>query len=189
MEDAFERRALLLHLGHVLQLIGRLDEMTPAPATIGELIALNPILENEPLLARLLPALPADEFRARALHAFCLWPQWLLEDPLDRNALAASVRDHLFGDNPRGWRAYASGLRGDVAWFGVNLSGRPRSRRAKVAAPPPAPDDFEARDALAERGVGQDVERGLGAARHYPESVEGLKPHHEGRADEQRIVQ
>lgn len=186
MEDTLERRALLLHLGRVLQLIVRLGETTSAPATIGEFIACNPILEDNPLLARLPATLLVDEFRTRALRAFCLWPQWLLEDPLDRNALAESVHDHLFSDTPRGWRAYASALHAEVAWFGVSPSGRRRPSRHVEAAPPLlAPDDF----GLADRGVTQDVERGLSTAGPYPESVEGLKPHREGRADEQRIVQ
>ncbi|EDZ97248.1 conserved hypothetical protein, partial [Burkholderia sp. H160] len=123
MEDALERRALLLHLGHVMKLIVRLDETGAVASTIGELIAQHPFLEREPLLKQLRPDLPIDEFRTHALQAFCLWPQQLLEAPLDRAALAASVHDHLFKDNPRGWQDYVIGLRGDVAWFDKKPAG------------------------------------------------------------------
>ncbi|MGF6440806.1 hypothetical protein [Paraburkholderia youngii] len=140
MEDALERRALLLHLGRVMQLIVRLDEMAPSAATIGELIARYPILADEPPLAQLRPDMPVDAFRTRALHAFCRWPQGLLDDPLDRVALAASVRASLFSDHPRGWRAYVVGLRRDVAWFDAKATKRRSPRRVADVAPP-LPDD------------------------------------------------
>jgi hypothetical protein len=189
MEDALERRALLLHLGRVMQLIVRLDEMAPSAATIGELIARNPILDDEPLLAQLRPDMPVEAFRAYALHAFCLWPQWLLDDPLDKDALAASVRTSLFSDNPRGWRAYVVGLRRDVAWFDVKAANR-RSSRGVAEVAPSVPDDVPpALDAPADRGIATDVERGFGAGGHPIESVEGSRRLDEGRADEQRVAQ
>lgn len=189
MEDAFERRALLLHLGRVMQLIVRLDETAPATATIGELIEQNPLLEDEPLLEQLRPDLSVDEFRTHALHAFCLWPRWLLEAPLDRAALAASVRDHLFRDNPRGWQAYVIGLRGDVAWFDAKPAGRRRpSRRVEAVALSFPDEEPPAFDGPATRGVAMDVERGFGAAGHHIESVEGSGPRDAGRQDEQRIA-
>lgn len=189
MEDALERRTLLLHLGRVMQLIVRLDETAPAAATLGELIAQNPFLEDEPLLGRLRPDLSVDEFRTRALHAFCLWPQWLLEAPLDRAALAASVRDHLFSDNPHGWHAYVSGLRGEVAWFDATPAGRRRpGRRGGDAATSFADDEPPVLDEPATRGGAIDVERGFGAAGHHIESVEASEPRDVDRRDEQRVA-
>lgn len=188
MEDALERRALLLHLGRVMQLIVRLDETAPAAATIGQLIAQNPLLEDEPLLEQLRPDLSVDEFRTQALHAFCLWPQWLLEAPLDRAALAASVRDHLFSDNPRGWQGYVSALRGDVAWFDAKPAGRRRpSRRVGGGATSFSDDEPPAFDEPAARGVAMDVERGSGGAGEHMENVEGSGPRDAGRPDEQRV--
>ncbi|WP_233859610.1 hypothetical protein [Paraburkholderia sp. HD33-4] len=188
MEDALERRALLLHLGRVMQLIVRLDEMAPGAPTIGELVARNPILDGEPLLAQLRPDMPVDAFRAQALHAFCLWPQWLLDDPLDRDALAASVRASLFDDNPRGWRAYVIGLRRDVAWFDARAAGRRASRRVGPVASSVPDDEQPALDAAADRGITSDVERGFGAAGDRIESVEGARRLDDDRADEQRIA-
>ncbi|CAB3638628.1 hypothetical protein LMG22037_00083 [Paraburkholderia phenoliruptrix] len=192
MEDALERRALLLHLGRVLQLIARLNEAAVSATNVEEVIGQNPILEEELLLAHLLPDLPLDEFRARALHAFCLWPQWLLEDPLDRGALSASVHDHLFKDNPQGWRAYVAGLRRDVAWFGIQPAKPGRASRRARAAPLPLDDAPAPAPAAAEpatRRTARDVERDLGAASEGIESVEGARPRNEGRADEQRVAQ
>jgi hypothetical protein len=155
-----------------MQLIVRLDETAPAAATIGQLIAQNPLLEDEPLLEQLRPDLSVDEFRTQALHAFCLWPQWLLEAPLDRAALAASVRDHLFSDNPRGWHAYVSALRGDVAWFDAKPAGRRRpSRRVEGVATSFSDDEPPAFDEPAARGIAMDVERGFGGAGQHMENA------------------
>ncbi|MEM5296152.1 hypothetical protein VSR82_17650 [Burkholderia sp. JPY481] len=189
MEDALERRTLLLHLGRVMQLIVRLDDMAPGAATIGELIARYPILDDEPLLAQLRPDMPVDAFRTRALHAFCLWPQQLLDNPLDRDALAASVRASLFSDHPRGWRAYVVGLRRDIAWFDAKPAKRRASRGVADVAPSLPDDGPPALDAPAGRGIATDIERGFGAAGHPIESVEGAKRQDEGRADEQRGAQ
>jgi hypothetical protein len=190
MEDALERRVLLLHLGRVMQLIVRLDEITPTAATIGELIAMNPILDDEPLLAQLREDMPLNAFRTHALHAFCLWPQWLLDEPLERSALAASVHDHLFEDNPRGWRAYVMDMRREVRWFDAKPPGRRRPlRRAGAIAPSLPDDDSPAPDAPHQRGIATDVERGFGAAGHRIESVEGAGPPDAGRSDEQRVAQ
>ncbi|ADG20571.1 conserved hypothetical protein [Paraburkholderia atlantica] len=188
MEDALERRALLLHLGRVMQLIVRLDDMAPSAATIGELIARHPILDDEPLLAQLRADMPVAAFRTRALHAFCRWPQRLLDNPLDRDALAASVRASLFSDNPRGWRAYVDGLRRDVAWFDAKAASRRSSRRVADVAPSVPDDGPPPLDPPAGRGVATDVERGFGAAGDSIESVEGARRLDEGRADEQRAA-
>ncbi len=81
MNDAFERRALL-HLGRRLQLLARVLEARSTAATVGQLVELNPILEDETLLEhvsserrRLRPARPicnrkrATEMRIHLLPA------------------------------------------------------------------------------------------------------------------------
>ncbi|WP_248295340.1 hypothetical protein [Paraburkholderia sp. UYCP14C] len=171
-----------------MQLIVRLDEMAPGEASIGELIAQHPILDDEPLLAHLRPDMSVDAFRSHALHALCLWPQWLLDDPLDRDALAASVRMSLFDDNARGWRAYVTGLRRDVGWFDAKAVKRRASRRVADAASPVQNDDEPAFDAPAGRAIATDVERDFGAAGNRGESVEGARRLDEGRTDEQRVA-
>lgn len=127
--DACERRALQLHLGSVLQTLSRILESERSDETIGELILSQPMLADVPLLEHMLKHATVRDFTADALHAFCLWPQLLLDDPLDRIALAISVRDHLFPSNPGGWAAYAATLRPHVPWFGQALPAMRVSRR------------------------------------------------------------
>ena len=121
MNDAYERRALLLHLGDALQTLSRILEYERHDETIGELLATQQILADVPLLEYAFERMTVRDFSAAALRSFCLWPQRLLDDPLDRIALAAPVRNHLFADNPHGWAAYAAALRAEVSWFGEAL--------------------------------------------------------------------
>lgn len=121
MNDAFERRALLLHLGAALQTLSHILEYERGDETIGELIATQQLLADVPFVEYVFERMTVREFGANVLHAFCLWPQLLLDDPLDRDALALSVRHHLFDGNPRGWEAYLRTLREDVPWFGEGL--------------------------------------------------------------------
>lgn len=142
MKDAYERRAMLLHLGSVLQTLSRILEYESDDGPVGDLIAANDILADVPLLEHVSARMTVREFAAGVLHAFCLWPQQLLERALDHGALAAPVKAHLFAGNPNGWQAYAAALRAEVPWFGEGL--------------PPAeidyghPDDDEERDEMAE---------------------------------------
>lgn len=130
MNDAFERRALLLHLGAALHTLSHILEYERGDETIGELIATQQLLADVPFVEYVFERMTVREFGANVLHAFCLWPQLLLDDPLDRDALALSVRRHLFEGNPRGWEAYLRTLRQDVPWFGAGLESN--------AAPAPA---------------------------------------------------
>jgi hypothetical protein len=118
MDDSYERRALLLHLGGVLQTTSLLMEHERGDETLAELIEAQPLLADVPLLEYSYQQMTVRELATAALRAFCLWPQLLLEAPLDRAALAASVREHLFRDNAQGWSSYAAALQSEVAWFG-----------------------------------------------------------------------
>jgi hypothetical protein len=118
MDENHERRALLLHLGGVLQTASLLMEHEGADQTLGELIELQPLLADVPLLEYAYERMTVPEFAAATLRAFCLWPQLLLETPLDHAALATPVREHLFAGNPQGWAAYAASLQTEVPWFG-----------------------------------------------------------------------
>lgn len=122
MDDSHERRALLLHLGSVLQTTSLLLEHERPEETLGELIDAQPLLADVPLLEHGYERMTVREFAAAALRGFCLWPQLLLEAPLDHAALADPVREHLFAGNQHGWSAYAASLQTEVAWFGKSLS-------------------------------------------------------------------
>ncbi len=122
MNDGYERRALLLQLGSVLQTISRVVERERDDETIAELIAASPILADVALIEYVWAHMTVREFADAALHAFCLWPQLLLEDTLDHDALAAPVREHLFAGNPGGWLGYAASLRAEVPWFGEQVA-------------------------------------------------------------------
>ena len=130
MNDAFERRALLLHLGAALQTLSHMLEHERGDETIGELIATQQLLADVPFVEYVFERMTVREFGANMLHAFCLWPQLLLDDPLDRDALALPVRRYLFDGNPRGWEAYLRTLRQEVPWFGKGL----RSNGAPAAS-------------------------------------------------------
>ncbi|GLU30891.1 hypothetical protein WKR88_11345 [Trinickia caryophylli] len=121
MKDAYERRALLVHLGVALQMLSRIVEYEKSDETIGELLAREPLLADVPLLEYLFDRMSVRELGSNVLHAFCLWPRLLLDDELDRNALADPVRTHLFAGNPRGWNAYLQAMQREVQWFGEGL--------------------------------------------------------------------
>ncbi|WP_321924649.1 hypothetical protein [Paraburkholderia guartelaensis] len=181
MKDALERRALLLHLGRTLQLLARILEARPdatSATTIGELIEMNPVLEDDVLLEHVSASLNVEDFIAHTLRAFCAWPQALLDEKLDHDAFAVSVRDALFGMNLRGWHGYAAGLRAEVAWFGVEPAGRRGVRRRKAArtiAPPRRRTDVSG--AQADAAAPRDIERDIDdETERTSESVEGLSP-------------
>ena len=195
MEDAFERRALLLHLGRTLQLLARILQTRPTVETVGDLISLNPILENEVLLGHVSRSMSLQEFIARAQQAFCGWPQALLEEKLDHDAFAASVRERLFAQNPRGWHAYATALRSEVAWFGREpapapaTASRPRGRHRRndrAIARAPISADVAGADAAA--ALARDIEQDKDDEGRTLESVEALSsPYGSGRSDEQSL--
>ncbi|AOK56102.1 hypothetical protein DF107_13200 [Burkholderia stagnalis] len=121
MNEAFERRALLLHLGSVMRTLSCLLESERDDATIGALIATRPMLADLPLLEHVFDHMTVREFASAVLHAFCLWPQQLLDAELDRDALAAPICAKLFAGNPRGWTRYTAALSADVPWFGGGI--------------------------------------------------------------------
>ncbi|MCP3710076.1 hypothetical protein M3I54_24390 [Paraburkholderia sp. CNPSo 3274] len=160
--QSFERRALLLHLGRTLQLLARILEARHTAETVGELIALHPILEDEVLLGHVLPSMSVEEFIVRTQRTFCGWPQALLDEKLDHDAFDASVRDRLFALNLRGWHAYAASLRSEVAWFGLETAraNRPRTHhRSNDRVIAPAPIRADVAGASAAAAPARDIER------------------------------
>lgn len=69
MEEAYARRALLLHLGSVLQILSRL-EGAPDNQSIEALLAANGMLADVPLVEYVVQDMTVREFSARALRAF-----------------------------------------------------------------------------------------------------------------------
>jgi hypothetical protein len=118
MNDAYERRALLLQLGNVLDMLNYIKEHVHGNRTVGDLVREYGDLADVPLLNNVAQTMTVNELEYRTLRAFCRWPQLLLERPLDQHALSSPVRELLFDDNPFGWESYADWLSADVPWFG-----------------------------------------------------------------------
>jgi hypothetical protein len=124
MKDAFERRALLLHLGAVLDAMDKVLSHSgdrTAAVTLRELESAQRSLAKLPLLQHVSREMTAHEFVQRVSATFACWPAELLEAELNRERLAAVVRDALFAANDEGWRAYVASLKGEVPWFGDGL--------------------------------------------------------------------
>jgi hypothetical protein len=159
MKDAFERRALLLHLGTVLEAINEVLALAGSRNTpVRELAAEHRSLAKLPLLQQMHAALTAQEFAQRTSAAFAAWPAQLLEAELDRKHLALVVRDKLFSANEAGWSAYVASLKPEVSWFGEDL---PAMRTEPVldaalrrkAAEPVRAKEAQHKEALAAAGV------------------------------------
>ncbi|AOJ03355.1 MULTISPECIES: hypothetical protein [Burkholderia] len=183
MEEAYARRALLLHLGSVLQILSRLEQQKPDSLSIEALLATNGMLADVPLVEYVVQDMTVREFEVRVLRSFCLWPQLLLEDPLDYGALALPVRKHLFAGNDAGWKAYASTLREAAPGFGTARSYTAKPREAEpnfaderdteagdIPVEPDANDEGDGR--LRERAAASIESAAPGAVRIRRESYE-----------------
>jgi hypothetical protein len=121
VDDRFDRRELLLHLGDVLEAISCVAKAGKPAAPVTELANTEESLQEFIFLKALAPTLTAAEFGAQAASAFFLWPKELLEEKLNRLALASTVQHDLFEGNPDGWKAYVAQLQKKVKWFGTDL--------------------------------------------------------------------
>jgi hypothetical protein len=128
MKDAFERRALLLHLGTVLDAMDKVlsHSRDRTTVTLRELVSAQRALAKLPLLRHVSGDMTACEFAQRVSATFAVWPEELLEAELNRERLAGVVRDALFAANDEGWRAYVASLKDEVSWFGDGLALLPR---------------------------------------------------------------
>ncbi|VXC84464.1 conserved hypothetical protein [Burkholderia sp. 8Y] len=120
-QDAVERRALLLHLGDVVESIGCVLKCADRHKTIGEAAASDDSLAGFPLLNLIAPDLTPHDFAARAATAYFLWTKELLEATLNRKLLAYTAQHDLFAGNQAGWDAYVEMMRVEVPWFGEGL--------------------------------------------------------------------
>jgi hypothetical protein len=114
MDDRFDRRELLLHLGDMLEAVSCLSQTGRPDTPVTQLAAQQESLETFVFLRMVAPRMTAAEFGARVASAFFLWPKELLEADLNRNALASTVQHDLFDGNPACSRNTA--LRRAVLW-------------------------------------------------------------------------
>ena len=121
MDDRFDRRELLLHLGDVLEAMSCVATIDRPEARVAQLAKDEESLQESVILRGLAPTMTAAEFFKRAASAFFLWPKELLEVQLNHGALAATVQHDLFEGNPDGWKAYAAHIQKKVKWFGAEL--------------------------------------------------------------------
>jgi hypothetical protein len=121
-DDRFDRRELLLHLGDILDALNCLASTSEAGASGARLMQQEDSLKQFEFLRALAPHMTVAEFTRGVGSTFFLWPKELLEAELNRDALASTVRQHLFDGNPDGWNAYISYVQKKVKWFGANLS-------------------------------------------------------------------
>ncbi|OTP77395.1 hypothetical protein [Caballeronia sordidicola] len=124
-DDAYERRALLLHLGDVLEALSCLSRSGAPHATLGEALVAEDSLVSFTWLGFIDSAMSPRTVSDRAASAFFLWPKSLLDENLNRPLLASTVQHDLFAGNPQGWSRYVAERRKDVAWFAEGLKAPP----------------------------------------------------------------
>lgn len=142
MEDGIERRALLLHLGNIIESIACVSKLSSGYSTMGEAVAKDESLADFSFLTLLNPEKTLQEYVKNVASAFFLWPRLLLDEELDRALIANLVQANLFAGNQAGWDAYVSAMRQDVPWFGEGLAevSVPHSTQGVQMAPwPPEP--------------------------------------------------
>jgi hypothetical protein len=122
MDDRFDRRELLLHLGDMLDALSCLARTSDQGVLVTQLAQGNDSLQNFEFLRALSPDMTVAAFSQGVANAFCMWPRELLEAELNRDDLASTVQRHLFHGNPNGWSAYISYVQKKVTWFGTGLS-------------------------------------------------------------------
>jgi hypothetical protein len=132
MDDRFDRRELLLHLGDMLEALSCLSRTGSPGGLVRQLAKEEGSLQDFEFLRALAPRMTVVEFGARIASAFFLWPKELLAPELNRKALASTVQHDLFEGNPDGWKAYVDHIQKKVSWFGTGL---PKAQRDVSAEP------------------------------------------------------
>jgi hypothetical protein len=122
MDDRFDRRELLLHLGDILAALNCLSGTNEPDASVAHLVQKHASLRDFAFLTALAPKMTVAEFSTRAARSFFPWPTELLEAELNRDALASTVQQNLFDGNPDGWNAYIGYVQKKIKWFGTGLS-------------------------------------------------------------------
>ena len=120
-DDGIQRRALLLHLGNMLEAVSCVMKCGHRYNTIGEAFAQEETLASFTFLRQIDAEMTPYDFAKRAASAFFLWPKELLDEDLNRKVLAHVVQHDLFANHQSGWNEYTSVLRRDVPWFGEDI--------------------------------------------------------------------
>jgi len=136
MDDGIERRALLLHLGDVLESMSCVAKCSTRFNTLKEAIAEEDSLADFWFLSLLGAETTADDYAKNAASAFFLWPKLLLDATLNRALLANLVQTDMFPGNQVGWDAYVSAVRKEVSWFGEGVGPVAEVDRQMVPWPP-----------------------------------------------------
>ena len=121
MSDDSERRALLLHLGDVLDALHCVADTGDRYTTLTDAIMAEDSLTAFSCLKLVAGGMAPRTFVRLAAGAFCLWPSLLVADDVNRPLLASLVQHELFAGEQLGWNAYCKYLRINVPWFGVGL--------------------------------------------------------------------
>jgi hypothetical protein len=150
MDDRFDRRELLLHLGDILEALSCLTKAGRPDAPVARLAKEQDSLQEFGYLRALAPKMTVAEFSARVASAFFLWPKELLESELNRNALASTVQHDLFDGNPHGWDAYVAHMQEKVPWYGTGL---PEMKKRDADEPPRVAAEMDADASPAEASV------------------------------------
>ena len=82
MDDRFERRELLLHLGDMLEAMRCVANTNRPDASVAQLANDEKSLQRFAFLRGLAPTMTATEFARRATSAYSPWPKELLEQQL-----------------------------------------------------------------------------------------------------------
>ena len=138
IDDHFQRRALLLHLGDVLEAIACVMKNAHHYNTVGNAIAQEDALVDFAILGFVDLELSPTEFVKCASNAFFLWPKELLEEELNHKLLGHLVQHDLFAGNQVGWNNYMQTVQRDVPWFGSGLGAvpEPNLEPSKTTWPP-----------------------------------------------------
>jgi hypothetical protein len=133
MDDRFDRRELLLHLGDMLEALSCLAKNGRPTTLVARVMQEEDSLQRFEFLRALAPKMTVTELTQRIAGAFFPWPKALLEAELNRDALASSVQHKLFEGNPDGWKAYVTHVQKTVKWFGTGLPGMKADALAEPA--------------------------------------------------------
>jgi hypothetical protein len=141
MDDRFDRRELLLHLGDMLDIANRLTKANAPDAPVKAAASKDQTLRAHAFLQTLAPTMTVAGFAGAVLATFAAWPEVLLAAEMDSNALALAVQRNLFDNNADGWDAYLAHVRQKVEGFGAGVARAPigaTANRTSAAGQAPA---------------------------------------------------
>ncbi len=139
MDDRFDRRELLLHLGDVLEAASAVAKTDRPDVSVSRLALNDSSLQAFPFLRHVAARVLAGDFPRHVANAYKHWPGALLAEQLDGAALALPIRRELFDDGGKGWDAYVSHIRQKVVWFGAELPDAAAGNTKTVESVAPAP--------------------------------------------------